>query len=90
MVDVPPHTLAQSITFPSQSQSPLGIPSPPHTPHSSNTAVPPQSPLQSGTQSLDESLSQVPQLSTTLSQLGTPAQSSHELLSPPQTLQTSS
>ncbi|MDC1050717.1 SLC13 family permease [Candidatus Marinimicrobia bacterium] len=45
----PPHTPAQSSIFPSQSHVPSEIPGPPHSPHSSYSAVPPHSPKQSST-----------------------------------------
>ena len=43
----PPHSPEQSSILPSQSHAPSAIPSPPHMPHSSSSASPPQSPLQS-------------------------------------------
>ena len=57
---------------------------PPHTPHSSIAAVPPNSPKQSCSQSLNGSLSQVPQLSNSLSPFVIPSQSSQELPLPSQ------
>jgi len=71
----------------SNSALPFGVPaqsaqlvsSPPHTPHSSSTKLPPQLPEQSCTQSFPESASHVPHSSSTLSPFGTPAQSSQSL-----------
>ena len=83
----------------SLAQSSHVVPSPPHTPHKSNSIIPPHVPAQSFTQSLEGSLSQyivqsskrlftshkIPQASYTASPFGSPEQSSQLELSPPHT-----